>query len=362
MKKIVFLRLRMAGLSQAEQVRVSYMLVHYSVGQSAINNCQGSNGNIRNVLDTMTVAVGADTARIVLRTYNINYDHQDSALSDTAYIWSGGDWCNVENRINTGFDYNFQGGGVSNRNRIFDTDWYSPLLRNIFQRPSKEDSIFWYPFVEHQIPYDNGDMVTEHYDMVIFKNPYIVWRDFSTAKADSIKKWYRAVRDSVVNHPDINVTFFMGTPLAYQTGSDDDFDSDTTLAKMVYELATWFAGDDFVVHSNDPEAQYRNVWTYDIYRPMAETGSSAYNRYCLRDSYWAGSGAQSHLSSAGMVALQNVFIDYFRQATEDLLIQKAGGVFVTRRDIDRKILEFREGQATLPEVQELIEQYNTGGE
>lgn len=361
MKKAVLLLLLLVGFTQAEQIRVSFLFVHYSVGQSSINNCQGERGNIRNTLDTMTVAVGADTARIVLRTYNINYDHQDSSLSDSAFIWSGSDWCNIENRINSGFDYNFQGGGVSNRNRIFDSEWYSPLLQNIFQRPSKEDSVFWYPFVEHQIPYGGGQYVTEHYDMVIFKNPYIIWRDFSPTKADSIKKWYKAVRDSVVNHPEMNVGFAMGTPLAYQTGSDDDFDSDTTMAKMVYELADWFNSDSFLTHSNLEGAQYRNVWTLDTYRPMAETNAGAYNRYCLRDDYWAGSGGQSHLQSAGMVAMQNVLIDFFRQATEDILIQRSGSP-VSRRDIDRKIYQFREGDVPQSEVQQLIEQYNTDGE
>ena len=360
MKKVLLLILGLSITALAGEVRVSYLFIHYSVGLSGIINCQGDAGNIRNTLDTMNVAIGADTARIVFRSYNINYDHQDSSLGDTVSVWAPADWCYIENRINTGFDYNMQGGGVSNRNRIFDSDWYSPLLVNLFQRPDKEDSIFWYPFIEHQIPYDNGDLVTTHYDVVIFKNPYMIWRDFTAQKADSIKTWYKAVRDSVVNHPEINVAFAMGTPLAYQTGSDDDFDSDTTLAKMVYDLATWFVSDSFVVHSNLDTAVYRNVWTADLYRPLCELAPGSYNRYCLKDEYWAGPGGESHLKSAGAAALQAELVNFIRNVTEDILIQRSDQV--SRRDIDQKILDFREGQAELQEALDLIEQYNSGGQ
>ncbi|MCP4580788.1 MAG: hypothetical protein GY839_04175 [candidate division Zixibacteria bacterium] len=360
MKKIIFVLIALCATVMAEEVRVGILFIHYSVGNSAVVNCQGEAGNIRNTLDTMTVSVGADTARIVLRTYNMNFDHLDRALCDTVCVWSGADWCYIEDKISTGFDYNLQGGGVSNRNRIFDAEWYSPILDNLFQKPFKEDSVFWYPFTEHQIPYDNGGNVTELYDLVIFKNPYIIWQDFTQAKADSIRSWYQIVRDSVVNHPEINVAFAMGTPLSYQTGSDADFDSDTSLSKIVYNLANWFASDSFVVHSNLDGAAHKNVWTADFYRPMCETGAGAYNRYCLRDDYWAGSGGQSHLSSVGAAALQVEIIDFIRSATEDILIQRSG--MITRRDIDRKILDFREGQADQQEVLDLIEQYNSGGQ
>jgi len=360
MKKIILLLILLCATATAEKVRVSILFIHYSVGLSAVVNCQGDAGNIRNTLDTMTVSVDADTARIVFRTYNINFDHLDRALCDTVSVWSGADWCYIEDKISTGFDYHMQGGGISNRNRIFDPEWYSPLLVNLFQKPNKEDSVFWYPFVSHQIPYDTGGDITEHYDLVIFKNPYIVWKDFTPAKTDSIKSWYQIVRDSVVNHPEINVAFAMGTPLAYQTGSDEDFDSDTTLSKMVYELATWFASDSFVTHGNLETDAHRNVWTADFYRPMCETGAGAYNRYCLKDEYWAGSGAQSHLGSVGAAAMQVELVDFIRNATEDILIQRSG--VITRRDVDKKILDFREGQADLQETIDLIEQYNSGGQ
>lgn len=350
---MIIIILLLAGMSvNSAQVRVSYLFVHYSVGESAITNCWGPSGDIRKSIDGLTVTVGTDTARIVLRTHNINYDHLDSALSDTVAIWSPSNSCWGDDRINSGYDYDFQSYSI-NRNRIYNSDGTSPLLQNLFNKPNKEDSAFWIPFTEHTINYGGGQTAWEHYDMVIIKNPYLIWKTFTQQKADQIKGYYEAVRDSIINHPEISIALAMGSPLAYQTGSDDDFSSDTSMAKIVYNLGSWFASDSFFTHDNN--GTYKNIWKLDSYRPMCEL-DNVYDKYCLDQAYWAGSGSQSHLSAAGMEKFQNVLVDFIRLTAQDILIQKSGTV--TRLDIDRKIKEFREGNATEQDVLNLIQQYN----
>ena len=74
--------------------------------------------------------------------------------------------------------------------------------------------------------------------------------------------------------------------------------------------------------------------------------------------YWAHDEG-AHLSLLGMSITQDSLVSFIRRAAEDILIMRSGGV--TRTDIDRKIKAFREGNATLQEVLDLIEQYNNGG-
>ena len=148
----------------------------------------------------------------------------------------------------------------------------------------------------------------------------------------------------------------MGTPLALNTGSSDDFQGDTSMARIVYDLATWFDSDDFFTHSNS--GTYKNVWKWNSYHPMCETAEGSANRYCLKTEYWAGSSNQSHLSSAGQQWMQENLVAFIRNAAQDLLALKSD--VVSRRDIDLMIKAFSEGNATEQEVSDLIRQYNTG--
>lgn len=309
----------------AGKVRLSYMFQHYSVGLSAlINNTDGPNAprNILDVLDTTTITYQNDTARFVFRSYNINFDHQDSACGDTVSVERSG--TQRIDYINSGYDYDWQ--GAVNRNRIMEgTSNYAPVLRYMWERDGKTDSVnnaggtnFFQPFSgAHYIDYEGADSAWESYDMVIFKNPYVIWQDITSQDIDSTKLWYGRLRDSLVLYPNINVCLIMGSPLCYQADSDADFDSDTVLAKMVYDLATWFNSNDFFTHTTGGGA-YDNLWKFDPYQLLCET-DEVENRYCLKDSYWGGAAASSHLSGLGAEVLQDTILGFVRASALEIL-------------------------------------------
>ncbi len=349
--------LLMIPATQARQVRVSILFVHYSVGTGIVQGyCWDSQyrRNITETLDTLHVSVSTDTARIVFHSYRMNDEGMGSPLSDTL-PGSGENGC-AFNRFSN-FEYDFYGANY-NRMRIWNSDngfygdAFAGLIDQFFNVPNKEDSLFWKIFRTHNTPSSFPDSVTEvdGYDLVIIKNPYACWFQMTREKADSIKILYRAVRDSIVNHPEINVALAFGTPLLL--GHEV---SDSTQAKITYDLATWFASDSFFTHSNT--GTYKNIWKWDSYHLLCET-EEAPNRYCLKAEYHAGDG--SHLSNAGSSIAQDSLVAFIKRAAQDIIIQKSG--LTTRSDIDRAILDEKNGGTTTEQdVINLIQQYNTGG-
>ncbi len=303
-----------APLSLAEKVRVSFMFVHYSVGHQMLYDGYCAGGYSRpfsETLDTMTVTFGADTADIVFRDYNMNYEGS-GPLSDTIID------CNGPDRL-PGFNYDLISAHY-NRMKIWNSwdgvnDQYAGILEQFFNVPGKEGQRFWKMFSPHKVPGTSGDSVLVDYDLIMIKNPFICWSYMTPAQADSIRKFYEAVRDSVVNHPEINVCLAFGTPRRLYDTIDD-----TAQAKLTYQLATWFSSNDFFTHSN--EGPYENLWKYDSYRLLCETGSGAVNRYCLKNEYSAGPG-DSHLSLLGARVSQDSLLAFIRRAARDILIQKA---------------------------------------
>jgi hypothetical protein len=197
--------------------------------------------------------------------------------------------------------------------------------------------------------------VWEKYDLVIIKQPYIVWQEFTQERANMIKGFYRNIIDSVADHPEINFVASFGTPLAFNENGSQDFSSDTSMARLVYRLAIWFR-DSLVNVPGTP--QVPNFWAFDSYTPLCETAAGQQNRYCLKTEYWAGPTSQSHLNVNGASVGQDNLIAIIRQAA--LRILGGSASVVTRQDIDLKIKAFREGTATVQEVIDLINQYNSG--
>ncbi len=349
----------MAASLSARTQRVSIIFVHYSVGTSIVQGyCWGDtwNRNITETLDTMSVTYGIDTARIVFHSYRMNNDVGRDALSDTL-PGAAENGCMFDRFTN--FTYDLVTSNY-NRMRIWNSDGgfsgaaYAGLLDYFFAAPNKENQRFWDLFKTHKTPTHFADSVVEEngYDLVIIKNPYACWFQMTQRQADSIRVLYRAVRDSVAAHPEINVALAFGTPLRL---GHEVYDS--AQAKITYDLATWFAGDQFFTHTNT--GAYKNLWKWDSYRPMCEMTPGAANKYCLKETYFGGDG--SHLNpQLGATTGQNNLIEFIRTATRDLLIQRSGAV--TREDIDRKIYEFKQGLASQEEVLDLIRQYNNAGQ
>ena len=355
MKK-VFLSLSALLLSghvvSAEEERVSVIFVHYSVGTQIVSGSWYPRCHIRDTLNIPPVVVGTDTARIVFRSYRMNNDLGGNPLSDTV----SNEDCWDERFENYRYEY---ADPWHNRMRIWNSDngmqgnAYAGLLNDLFDIPNKEDSAFWRAFETHNVPGSSGDSVSEHYDLFIVKNPYACWFQMTQAQADSQRILYQIVRDSLANHPEINFVFAFGTPM--RIGHDG---IDSAQARITYELATWFASDSFFTHNNS--GPYGNIWKYDSYRLMCETSPDSVNRYCLKNAYWQGPpDGGSHLSSYGAAVAQDSLASFIRRATEDILSIRSGRA--TRRDIDLKIKDFREGQATIQEVLDVIESYNSGG-
>ncbi len=297
----------------AKKVRVSLLFVHYSVGHQMVYDgycAYPYNRPFSGTLDTMTVAVGSDTAEIVFRDYNMNYEGS-GPISDTIQS------CNGPVRLP---DYNYDLiSGSYNRMKIWNswdgvTNQFAGFVEEFWNVPGKEDSVFWKMFREHQVPGTSGDSATEHYDLIMVKNPYICWSFMTPAQADSIRTFYEIVRDSAANHPETRFCLVFGTPRNLYDTIDD-----SAQAKITYELATWFASDSFFVHEN--EGPYQNLWKYDSYRLLCETSAGAINRYCLKSEYAAGPG-NSHLSLEGARVSQDSLLAFMRTAIEDILIIK----------------------------------------
>jgi hypothetical protein len=347
MKKALIIFLLTTAAAQAEQSRVSFIFMHRSVGLQALGNCIRPDGprDIWMVLDTLQAYAGSDTARYVFHSLNLNSGVQGNCVSDT--VTDGP--CEVR-WLNTCYDWAYR-----DREKIiiYGSALYSPILEEIFRNPGREDSLYWDVFTEHYLDYGGGNLRWEKYDMVMVKNPYIIWTDPTPERVQATKQNYLALRDTLANHPEINFCFVIGTPLCWES-----FDADSSQAKLIYGLATWFASDSFFTHDNN--GPYRNLWKLDTYRPLCETSPDSANRYCLKRAYWAGPNGQSHLSPLGSEVMQDTLISFIKSSTLDILMQRGGGR-PSRGDIDRKILDFREGRATMQEVLELIDRYNAGG-
>ena len=334
--------------ARAEEVRVSVVFVHYSVGTSIVSQ-SGTPGSqhIRDTLNVPPVVVDSDTARIVFRSYRMNNDWGGSPLSDT-----------VSDEY--GWDYRFSNYRYEyvdpwhNRMRIWNSDYgmngnaYAGLLHDLFDIPNKEDSAFWRAFTTHNVPGSSGDSVSERYDLFMVKNPYASWACMTQAQADSQRILFQIVADSMSNHPEQNFALIFGTPLRL---SEQACGGDSSNARITYELATWFA-DTFNV------SNFENVWKYEFFRILCETSPDSANRYCLDEEYWNQWGG-SHLNNDGNDLAQDSLTAFIHRTVEDILVMRSGRV--RRMDIDRKIREFREGSATVQEVLELIERYNNGG-
>ncbi len=333
-------------LAPGAEERVSVVFVHYSVGTGIISGSWYPRCHIRDTLNVPPVVVGADTARIVFRSYRMNNDWGGNPLSDTV---SNVD-CWDDRFSNYRYEYN---DPWHNRVRIWNSDngmqgnAYAGLLHDLFDIPNKEDSAFWRGFETHNVPGSSGDSVIEKYDLFLVKNPYGCWVCMTQPQADSQRTLFQIVADSMANHPEQNFALIFGTPLRL---SEQGCGGDSSNARITYELATWFA-DTFDVSG------YDNVWTYEFYRVLCETSPDSVNRYCLKNDYWNGEGG-SHLSSFGAAVAQDSLAAFIRRATEDILLIRSG--HVTRLDIDLKVKDFRENQATIQDVLDLIEQYNNG--
>ena len=303
---------------EATKRRISVLFVHYSVGTQIVDGyCWGDihRRNITERLDTTTIVVGADTADIVFRSYRMNNDGSNP-LSDTlpGLVDNG---CAFDRF--SGFSYDLLMNG--NRTRIWNNsngfvgdEAFAGILEYMFKVPNKEDSVFWKPFITHNVPSSFPDSVTEWggYDIVIIKNPYACWIDMTQAQADSIKVLYNVLLDSLVAHPEINFCMAFGTPLHFSEVGD------SSIAKITYDLATWFSSDSFFTHTN--HGLYPNVWKVDFYRSLCEMGDTL-NKYCLDTFYWDGASG-SHLSHDGKDVAQDSLYEIIRTITGDILLQE----------------------------------------
>ncbi len=303
------------GTAVAEKTRVSIMFIHYSVGNQIVYDgycAYGYDRPLGETLDTTIVSYGKDTARIVFRDYNMNY-WATGPLSDTVITCEGA--VRIDN-----FNYDLNSPQY-NRMKIWNSwdgihDQYAGILKEFFNVPDKENQPFWTMFSQHDIPGVNGGTVSEKYDLIIIKNPFACWAYMTPAQADSIRTFYKIVRDSIANHPEMNICLAFGTPrVLYDTFED------SAQAKLTYNLATWFASDSFFTHTND--GQYKNLWKYDSYRFLCETSPDSVNRYCLKSAYSAAPG-DSHLSLEAARISQDSLIAFIKRATRDILIQKSG--------------------------------------
>lgn len=333
--------------AEAEEVRVSIIFVHYSVGTSIVSqSLNNGSQHIRDTLNVPPVFVGTDTARIVFRSYRMNADWAGSPLSDTVSDPSGWDY-RFENYRYEYADPWHNRMRIWNSNNGMEGNAYAGLLHDLFEIPDKQDSAFWRAFTIHNVPGSSGDSVIEKYDLFLVKNPYACWACMTQVQADSQRILFQIVADSMANHPEQNFALIFGTPLRL---SEQGCGGDSSNARITYELVTWFA-DTFDVSG------YDNIWKYEFFRILCETSPDSANRYCLKDEYWDHWGG-SHLNHDASDLAQDSLTAFIRRATEDILAMQSGRV--TRRDIDRKIRDFREGSATVQEVLDLIERYSGG--
>ncbi|MDF1545872.1 MAG: hypothetical protein P1R58_12330 [bacterium] len=300
----------LSSAAMAAKVRVSLMFAHYSVGNQIITASCNDQG-IHEIIDTMTVTYGTDTARILFRDYHLNY-------------WNSGP---LSDSLITCDDFRFSGFNYDLRTSSYDrtkiwNSWdgvngqYAGFVDDFFHVPDKENQEFWKMFMSHQVPGRSGDQVTEYFDVVMIKNPYICWSFMTPAQADSIQKFYSIVRDSVAAHPEIRVGLVFGTPRLLGDTVDD-----SAMAKITYNLLQWFNSDNFFTHTNN--GQYKNLWKFDSYSPLLEMTPGDPNRYSLKPSYSAGPG-NSHLSLAGSQVAMESMLGFIRQAAQDVLVIKSG--------------------------------------
>jgi hypothetical protein len=436
----------LASSALANKVRLSLVFLHYSVGNAIVfGGCDSQ--SINEILDTMTVTYETDTARIVFRDYHLNYWHTDP-LSDTII------GCD-ENRF-SGFNYDLRTSSYD-RTKIWNS-WdgvlgqYAGFVEDFFYVPDKENQRFWEIFSTHNVPGRSGDSVSEYYDIVMIKNPFICWSYMTQAQADSIQKFYSIVRDSVEAHPEIRIGLVFGTPRLMGDTVDDSL-----MAKITFNLLEWFNSDAFFTHDNS--GPYNNLWKIDTYSPLIEMSPDSVNRYCLKNAY-SNSPGDSHLNRLGGRTALEALLGFIRQGAQDVLVIKSGSsaaspivtnipnqtivegstfatiplddyvtdadnsdaelswsysgnsaltvtidgsriatitpptaawtgtesitftatdpslltasdpatftvtaaTVITREDIDRKIKQFKDGQATEQDVMDLIKQYNEGGQ
>lgn len=311
---------------QAARQRVSVLYIHYSIGTGFVQGyCWGDelNRNIVDGLDTMTISAGTDTADIVFRSYRVNGDEAGVAMSDSI-PGDGSNGCAFDRF--SGFSYNLDPASGS-RIRIWNNNGgmgpgaYAGILDNFFCVEGKEDSTFWSMFRTHDIPSSFGTSVTEvdGFDLVLIEQPYFIFAEMSQAQADSQKVLWQALRDSIVAHPEINVGLVLGTPLLLGRFGIED----SAQARITWELATWWASDDYFEHDL---VDYPNLWKWDSYRFLCETSPDSINRYCLANKYFDGEPVGSHLSLEGYSVGQDSLRAFIRTCITEILAQGAAAV------------------------------------
>ncbi|MFH1688370.1 MAG: thrombospondin type 3 repeat-containing protein [bacterium] len=299
--------------------RVSVLYIHYSVGTGFVNGyCWDPllNRNITETLDTMIVAVAEDTARIAFRSYRINGDAAAVAMSDSV-PGSGSNGCAFDRF--SGFSYNLD-GSAANRMRIWNDDGgmgakgYAGILKHFLEVPGKEDSAFFRMFRTHNIPSGLADSVVEidGFDLVLIEQPYYAWAYMTQAQADSMKILYQVLRDSILNHPEINVGLIFGTPLLLGRQGIED----STRAKITYDLVSWWASDSFFTHG---APTHSNLWKWNSYHMFCETSPDSVNRYCLANRYFDGEAVGSHLSIEGYSRGQDSLAALIHRAVTGIL-------------------------------------------
>lgn len=299
----------LAATASAAKVRVSLLFLHYSVGNQIITaSCYDQ--TLYDIIDTMNVTYGTDTANIIFRDYHLNY-WNSGPLSDTIV--------GCDDFHFSGFNYDLRSPNYD-RTKIWNswdgqTNAFAGFLEDFFYVPDKENQKFWKMFTTHNVPGRSGDSVLEFYDIVMIKNPFICWSYMDQAQADSIQKFYTIVRDSVAAHPEIRVGLVFGTPRVIGDTVDD-----TLMAKITYNLVQWFNSPAFFTHSNT--GQYKNLWKFDTYTPLLEMADNQY-KYGLKFSYAAGA-TNSHLSAEGSAVALEALLGYIRQSAQDVLVIKSG--------------------------------------
>lgn len=312
--------------AMATRRRVSVLYIHYSIGTGFVNGyCWDTlyNRNITESLDTMIVAVGSDTARFMFRSYRMNGDGARLAMSDSI-PGTGSNGCAFDRF--SGFTYGLD-PDIGNRMRIWNDDGgmgahaYAGILRYFFQVPGKEDSTWFRMFRTHNIPSSFPDSVTEvdGFDFVMIEQPYFVFAYMTQAQADSERVLYQVLRDSIVAHPEINVGLVFGTPLRLGRMGI----TDSTQAKITYDLAQWFASGSFFTHD---AINYPNIWQWDSYRFLCEMSPDSADRYCLATKYFDGEAAGSHLNVLGYNIGQDSLLAFIRRAVTGILSRDEQGV------------------------------------
>jgi hypothetical protein len=329
----------MASTAIAEQTRLEFSFIHYSVGGGFVKPAYNAPDIRTKYLDTMRIVNQSDTAVIRLRNYYTNYEATSGSLSDTTQSWY----------FPATFTYDLRYTSSLNRIGINEAG-VATILTNLFRQPNaaRDTARWWKIFKTHKVPgrVTPTDSVSVKYDVVMIKNQYDNWGAMTQLKVDSIKARYQQLLDTLSNHPEINFGMVFGTPL--RLGSA--YVQDSATAHLTYSLASWFA-DSFFVHDNF--GQYKNVWKLDPYRQLCEMGNQE-NKWCLDSAYWAGD-IGSHLNLAGYSMGQDTLAGFIRSIATDILLQRNN--VITRGDIDAKIRDFRGGLATENDVYQLIYQY-----